>query len=228
MNKVMVLLSGGMDSTVLATKLLREGHRVQGLTIHYGQRHAREIDAAVRVAQALNIQQHTIWVPEGILANAESSQSGGAAVPEGSYDEESMKATVVPNRNMFLLSIAVARAIAEKCSLVAYAAHVGDHAIYPDCREEFVLAMARAVSLCDWNPPALVAPFTNRTKAEIVQIGIDADAPFEHTWTCYKGGLRHCGRCGTCVERLEAFDKAGYIDPVQYADYEFWRTAVKR
>jgi 7-cyano-7-deazaguanine synthase len=224
----MVLLSGGMDSTVLASKLRKEGDEVYGLTVHYGQRHAREIDAAMAVAQSLNIKHQTIWVPKGILENPESSQSGGTAVPEGSYDEAVMRTTVVPNRNMFLLSIATARAIANKCDRVAYAAHSGDHAVYPDCRGDFVISMAEAIHLCDWNPPRLIAPFLESTKAHIVRVGLEVGAPFQLTWTCYKGETHHCGRCGTCVERLEAFHMNGCEDFVTYEDTEFWKTAVAK
>ena len=127
-----------------------------------------------------------------------------------------MKATVVPNRNMMLLAVAAAVGIAEKAQAIAYAAHAGDHAIYPDCRPDFIIAMKGALELCDWNPVTLHTPYALWSKADIVREGALLGVPYHLTWSCYKGGEKHCGRCGTCVERIEAFQKALVEDPTVY------------
>ncbi|HAV14094.1 MAG TPA: 7-cyano-7-deazaguanine synthase, partial [Opitutae bacterium] len=119
---------------------------------------------------------------------------------------------------MILLSVATGHALSIGAEQVAYAAHSGDHAIYPDCRNEFADAMAKAIELCDWNSVELIRPFVHWTKAEIVKRGAELNLPFAMTWSCYKGGERHCGRCGTCIERREAFDLANVIDPTTYAE----------
>jgi 7-cyano-7-deazaguanine synthase len=127
-----------------------------------------------------------------------------------------MKLTVVPNRNMLLLSIATAWAISEKADAIYYAAHLGDHAIYPDCRKVFVDKMREAIALADWHSVELFAPFEEQTKADIVRHGVNVSAPMELSWSCYKGGAKHCGKCGTCVERREAFQLAEVQDPTEY------------
>ena len=129
-----------------------------------------------------------------------------------------MKSTVVPNRNMILLSVATGHALSIKAGQIAYAAHSGDHAIYPDCRNEFAEAMANAIMLADWEQVELIRPFVDWTKADIVRRGAELGVPFAKTWSCYKGGDLHCGCCGTCIERREAFDLAKVIDPTPYAE----------
>jgi 7-cyano-7-deazaguanine synthase len=138
------------------------------------------------------------------------------AVPHGHYTDESMKVTVVPNRNMVLLSVAIAEAISTGCENVAIAAHIGDHTIYPDCRAMFLLAMRDAARECHFEPIEILAPFIACTKAEIVHDGAELKVPFELTWSCYEGKAFHCGECGTCVERKEAFQIAGVTDPTVY------------
>ena len=128
-----------------------------------------------------------------------------------------MKTTVVPNRNMILLAVAAARAIALKADTLAYAAHGGDHAIYPDCRPEFADAMDHAIGLADWHKVRLERPMVTWTKSDIVRRGAELGVPMHLTWSCYKGGDTHCGRCGTCIERREAFYLAGVTDPTTYA-----------
>lgn len=220
MSKVLVLHSGGMDSTVCLAKAIKDGHEVRCMGIHYGQRHAKELEAATR------IQDYYKIIPErrGVvdlqiirpLLKGSSQTDPKVAVPEGHYEEESMKKTVVPNRNMIMLSVAVAGAISAGYEQVWYAAHAGDHAIYPDCRPEFVEAMQRAIGLCDWTPISLGAPFIQMTKSQIAKLGAELDAPLHMTWSCYKGGAHHCGVCGTCVERKEAFKLAKVPDPTIY------------
>lgn len=217
--KIVALMSGGLDSTVLVAKLLREGHEVKGLSVNYGQRHARELDYAKSVAAILGVERIEIdmaWMSK-LLPNC-SLTDGAVDVPQGHYAAPSMKRTVVPNRNMMMLSIAAAHALAIGFDGVAFAAHGGDHAIYPDCREEFCTDFEMAVRSGNWNAEnfRLLAPFLDKTKAEIVELGDRIDAPMRHTWSCYEGAHIHCGRCGTCVERIEAFEIAGVDDDTPY------------
>ena len=217
MNTAVVLLSGGMDSTVLAHYLVKEGYLVRGISFNYGQRHSKELGFAIKSAEGLGIKHTVVNLSNLSQALPGSSQTDpGVAVPEGRYDEESMKATVVPNRNMILLSIAAGYALAHQCRVVAYAAHSGDHAIYPDCRPEFADAMSDCFSLCDRNPPALFRPFIGMTKADICKLGNELGVDWKLTWSCYKGHEEHCGKCGTCVERREAFYLADVTDPTPY------------
>ena len=213
-----VLLSGGLDSSVLAFSFARAGLAIKALTIDYGQRHSKEQDAARTVAAVLEIDHKVLSLGElrPILGETSSLLSDGVPVPEGHYEDESMKSTVVPNRNMILLSIATAWSIASGLQGVAYAAHSGDHAIYPDCRPAFADAMNEAIKLCDYSTQELVRPFVSLTKADIVRVGASLGVPFERTWSCYNGRELHCGKCGTCVERIEAFELAGVRDPTEY------------
>lgn len=229
MKPTLAILSGGMDSTVLAYHLARSSgtHRLAGcVSVNYGQRHARELACAQRTARDLNVPHYLLDLSGVRQHIGSSSLTGDMPVPHGHYAEANMKATVVPNRNMVLLSLAVAVAIAHKAESVAYGAHAGDHAIYPDCRADFADAMRAAIALCDYTPPTLDAPFIGWTKAQIVAHGVTLGVPFEQTWTCYEGGDVACGKCGTCVERLEAFNLAGATDPLAYQDREFWKGAV--
>ncbi len=216
--RVILIYSGGLDSTVLLYSLLADGHEVFALSIDYGQRHKRELDAARTICASLNVT-HEVADCSGLqcLLAGSSLTSASVAVPDGHYAEETMKQTIVPNRNMIMLAIAGGWALSQKCEAVAYAAHGGDHAIYPDCRHEFTEAVDKALRLADWQELYLWSPFVNRSKADIVRLGDKLGVPFEQTWSCYKGGRTHCGRCGTCVERREAFYLAGVKDPTKYS-----------
>ena len=218
MNTV-IIYSGGLDSTVLLYDLLAAGHSVRALSINYGQRHQKELDAASGICGQLNIEHRVIDI-SGItsLLKGNSLTDDTIDVPEGHYESDSMKATVVPNRNMIMLSIAAGWAISEKADHVAYAAHSGDHAIYPDCREAFTSALDTAIQLADWHEVSLYRPFVGKSKADIVKLGSELKVPFADTWSCYKGEDLHCGRCGTCIERREAFHLADVTDPTHYAD----------
>lgn len=199
-------------------QLLSQGHEVKAIGFDYGQRHAVELDAAKAIAAKAEVAYETVDLRSlgPIIAGQSSQVNLDVAVPDGHYTEESMKATVVPNRNMIMLSVAVAHAISIDFDAIAYGAHAGDHAIYPDCRTEFVDAMKAVISLCDWKQVQLLTPFVDVSKDEIARIGSDLGVPFAMTWSCYKGGVTHCGTCGTCVERREAFDLAGVSDPTSY------------
>ncbi|GEM_PF-92840 len=216
--RLVLIYSGGLDSTVLLYSLQHEGHAVHALSIDYGQRHKRELEGARTICRTLGVP-HEVADLGGLnpLLAGSSLTSRALAVPDGHYAEETMKQTIVPNRNMIMLAIAGGWALSLKCEAVAYAAHGGDHAIYPDCRHEFTQAVDQALRLADWNELYLWCPFLNRSKADIVRLGDSLGVPFGQTWSCYKGGRTHCGRCGTCVERREAFYLAGVKDPTRYA-----------
>lgn len=214
---LIVSYSGGMDSTVLLYHLIATGNAVRALSVNYGQRHDRELKNAAEICATLGVEHRIADLRSLVgLLGGSSLTSADIAVPDGHYAEESMKATVVPNRNMILLSIAAGWAIAVKADGVAYAAHSGDHAIYPDCRPEFADAVASAIRLADWHKVELMRPFVTFSKADIVRRGAELGVPLARTWSCYKGGVHHCGRCGTCIERREAFYLAGIEDPTSY------------
>lgn len=217
--KTVLVYSGGLDSTVLLYHLLAEGQEVYALSIDYGQRHRCELVRAAQICKQAGVPHHTadLSAVQPLLAGS-SLTSPEIEVAEGHYTQENMKTTVVPNRNMILLSLATGYGLSIGAQQVAYAAHSCDHAIYPDCRNEFADAMAQAIELCDWNQITLNRPFVDWTKADIARRGAELAIPFDLTWSCYKGGELHCGRCGTCIERREAFDLAGVKDPTEYAE----------
>ena len=222
--KLAVVFSGGLDSTVLLHEVHKLGKVGAVVTVDYGQRHVCEVLAADAVLHAMHLQDlHVVAeLPNlGAAIGRSSSQCNHRLpVPHGHYQDETMRTTVVPNRNMILLAIALGVAIDRGCIGVAYGAHAGDHAIYPDCRLEFVGAMKLAANLCHYEPLYLEAPYGRFKKWEIVKRGADLGVPFHLTWSCYEGAARpiekHCGRCGACVERREAFLDAGVADPTEY------------
>jgi len=217
--KTLIIYSGGLDSTVLLYDLHHAGREVAALSVNYGQRHRCELDRAAAICAGLGVCHRTADLsPVQSLLAGSSLTSPEIEVAEGHYTEESMKTTVVPNRNMILLSLATGHALSIGANEVAYAAHSGDHAIYPDCRNAFADAMAAAMALCDWQKVGLSRPFVDWTKADIVKRGAQLDVPFAQTWSCYKGREKHCGRCGTCIERREAFDLARVADPTDYEE----------
>lgn len=211
--------SGGLDSTVMLYAMREAGVEIRGaLSIDYGQKHGKELGQAARICQDMGIT-HKVADVSGLaeLFGASGLTDAETHVPEGHYEEEQMKVTVVPNRNMILIALATAWAISLKADAVAYAAHSGDHAIYPDCREPFARALDQAIRQCDWHALRLYRPFVAMAKSAIVALGSRLGVPFALTWSCYKGGAEHCGRCGTCVERREAFHLAQVEDPTTYA-----------
>lgn len=213
----LIVYSGGLDSTVLLHKLAAEGRADGALWVDYGQRHAREYECADYNSRKLGVKLDVADISSlKPLFGDNALTCKSAEVPEGNYAYENMKTTVVPNRNMILVAIAAARAIAIGTNSVAYAAHSGDHAIYPDCRTEFADALDNVLRLCHYEPIRLERLFVNMTKADIVRLGAGLGVDFSHTWSCYKGGEKHCGKCGTCTERREAFALAGVPDPTAY------------
>lgn len=216
MKKIVLILSGGMDSTVLLYALLKRGYDVFALSVDYGQRHRKELDAARAVCAQLGVPHEVadLTAIRHLIAN--SALTSDLAVPEGHYTDDSMKQTVVPNRNMIMLAVAIGYAVSVGAEAVAYGAHAGDHAIYPDCRPEFASAMETAALLANWERVELLRPFVRMTKTDIARAGWALGVPFDKTWSCYNGREFHCGKCGTCTERIEALALAGIPDPTIY------------
>ncbi|WP_037312467.1 7-cyano-7-deazaguanine synthase QueC [Ruegeria halocynthiae] len=228
--KTALVCSGGLDSVSLAHVLADQGNLSRLVSFDYGQRHTKELDFAAACASRLGVPHHVIDLRSVGASLTGSALTDDLEVPDGHYEEETMKVTVVPNRNAIMLTIAYGVAAAQGDDAVAAAVHGGDHFIYPDCRPGFTNAfdtMQRA-ALAGYADVSLHVPFVHRTKADIVTEGARVNTPFAETWSCYKGGDLHCGRCGTCVERREAFDLAGVDDPTTYQDPDFWRQAVER
>jgi 7-cyano-7-deazaguanine synthase len=228
--KTIAIVSGGMDSVCLAYYLKAQGHELHFVSVDYGQRHAKEIEFAAVNAQKLDAKHSTIDMTSITKLIATSSLTSNQDVPDGHYAEETMKATVVPNRNMMMLSVATAIAISEDADYVATGVHGGDHFIYPDCRTEFIQACSAAAMIgmvgISQNFKGIISPFIHHDKAWIAKTGDELGVDWQQTWSCYKGGNVHCGRCGTCVERAEAFWLAGVQDPTEYQDTTFWREQV--
>lgn len=271
------IFSGGLDSTTLVYHLVQQGYEPHLISFNYGQRHKKELDYAANTAFKLGLQ-HDIVDLSGIthlisnsaltskcICNAGPAFDGPdrdcpqhgehghdeVEVPEGHYAEDNMKATVVPNRNMIMLSIAAGVAVNNSYKFLATGVHAGDHPVYPDCRPRFIRTANAAIVVGNegfgpipTQPEAaelleyVQAPFLFWTKEDIARRAFELDVPFEDTWSCYKGGEKHCGKCGTCVERLEAIHDAsksihgeraagkGFFDNTQYEDTDFWRQAV--
>jgi 7-cyano-7-deazaguanine synthase len=219
--RVIAVVSGGLDSTTMAYWLRAQGYAVMAISFDYGQRHRKELAFAEQMAADLSapwtlIDLHTAGLTSILSGSALTDET--VTVPDGHYADESMQITVVPNRNAIMLSIACALAVTREAGAVAFGAHAGDHFIYPDCRPEFVRAFERMVNLAVEGLASIeiLAPLLAMTKADIVKLGDELGVPVERTWSCYKGGALHCGTCGTCFERREAFALARVADPTPY------------
>jgi 7-cyano-7-deazaguanine synthase len=280
MSDSVAIVSGGLDSTTLVYDMLQRGLVPHMISFNYGQRHKKELEYAKYTARRLQLKHDVIdlsGLTPLISNSALTSGNDIIDVPEGHYAEENMSATVVPNRNMIMVSIAAAIAVNEKADTIGIGVHAGDHFVYPDCRPPFISLMEQAILTANdgfhvLNPATMrttpgyhiagdrqveyetaarnlnmlvdsteeigtiYAPFLNKSKADIAERALLLDVPLHDTWSCYKGGEYHCGRCGTCVERLEAIDEAQarlsekYIryqeDETVYADSEYWREAI--
>jgi len=216
--KVCVLLSGGMDSVAALYEVRGQQHEVAAcLSFDYGAKHnAREIPFARLHAKRNGIRHEVIPLDfMNRLFKSDLLKSGGD-IPDGHYAEQTMKQTVVPFRNGIMLAIAAGYAESIGAEGLVIAAHSGDHAIYPDCREPFMQAMAAAMKAGTYAEIQLLRPFIATDKAGIAARGAALGVDFSETWSCYKGGMIHCGVCGTCVERREAFVVAGLPDPTHY------------
>lgn len=219
MKNIVVIYSGGMDSfTLLHEAIHTAGHdNVHAVTFDYGQRHKREIDAARGVTKALGISHDVIDLSDVGKALSSSLTDMNQPVPLGHYEEPSMKQTVVPSRNLILLSIASGIAVSLGAEQVWFGAHAGDHAIYPDCRKAFVIRLNEALLAANYSAVNVCAPYIEMDKGGILARGLALGLcvnDYANTWTCYNGGDKSCGACGACVERAEAFKSAGLVDPL--------------
>ena len=217
MKDSVLILSGGVDSTTL---LYDEQERIAlAISFDYGSKHnKREIPFAQLHCQRLGIRH--IVIPLDFMTRyfVSSLLEGGEDIPEGHYADENMKSTVVPFRNGIMLSIAVGIAESNGLRYVMMANHGGDHTIYPDCRPEFVEAFDAATHAGTFNGVRLLSPYCNMTKGQIAARGKALGIDYAETWSCYRGGTKHCGKCGTCVERREALAEAGIPDPTDYEE----------
>lgn len=212
-----IIISGGMDSTTLLYDM--KERIALGISFDYGSNHnEREIGFAKLHCDRLGIKHIVIRL--GFMHDYFKSSllSGADAIPEGHYADENMRSTVVPFRNGIMLSIAAGIAESEGLKYVMMANHGGDHAIYPDCRPEFVSAMSAATKAGTYPGIEILAPYTNLTKTDIALRGKQLGIDYAETWSCYKGGECHCGKCGTCVERREALRDAGIEDRTEYEE----------
>lgn len=215
--KSVIILSGGMDSTTLLYKLLSEQKEVHALSFNYGQRHSRELDAAKATCEKLGVEHKIIDITSiaDLISNS-SLTSKEIEVPEGHYADDNMKKTVVPNRNSIMANIAIGYAVNIGAQEVALGVHAGDHTIYPDCRPEFIDALRALAKISNWESVEIYTPYLHGDKTSIIAEGILLGVDYSLTWTCYKGGEKACGVCGSCQERLEAFEANGIEDPVPY------------
>lgn len=215
MKQGVIILSGGMDSVTLL--YAKKEDIALAVTFDYGSNHAaKEIDCARWHCENLGIEH--IIIPLSFMHQYFKSSllAGGDAIPEGHYADENMKSTVVPFRNGIMLAIACGLAESRGMKKVYIANHAGDHDIYPDCRATFIESMSEAMSYGTYEHIKVAAPFTSLTKGDIAHIGSEIGVDYTHTYSCYKGGAKHYGKCGTCVERKEAFEQAGVADPTEY------------
>lgn len=214
-----VIVSGGMDSVTLAHDTWVDHDPLYLLSFDYGQRHKKELEFAHQCALDLKCYHRIVNISDvQTLLKGSALTDPTVAVPEGYYTDESMRATVVPNRNAIMLAIATGYAASVGAQVVVTAIHTGDHAIYPDCRPDFILAFDQMErhALGEMWKVKVRAPYISYTKAQICKLGDTIGVDYRKTWSCYKGGSKHCGKCGTCVERKEAFQLAGVSDPTEY------------
>ncbi|SBS34359.1 7-cyano-7-deazaguanine synthase [Marinomonas spartinae] len=214
--KAVVVYSGGMDSFTVLNTALKSGLEVYALSFNYGQKHSKELQVAAQVCRELQVPHKIVDITAINSLMANSSLTGDEDIPEGHYESDNMKSTVVPNRNMVLLSMAIAYAVSLEAGKVYYGAHSGDHHIYPDCRPEFVTAMNAVSNIANYQPVEIVTPFLHSSKGDILKAGLAMNLDYAKTWTCYNGREKPCGKCGACNERLEAFAEQGITDPLEY------------
>ena len=213
---VVVIFSGGMDSFTVLSRAIQEGYQVYALTFNYGQRHLKEIEYASAVCEELGADHKIIDISVINQLIQGSSLTSDIDIPEGHYAADNMKSTVVPNRNMILLSLAVGYAVSISASKVFYGAHSGDHAIYPDCRPEFVQKMNDVSAIANYDAVEIVTPYLDYDKGGILADGLKMGLDYSKAWTCYNGRDKACGKCGSCDERLEAFAFNNITDPLEY------------
>lgn len=211
----LVLLSGGLDSTTALARVAESAD--VAVSVDYGQRHRREVTAAQAVARYYEVDHLVLDLSTWGQLLKSALTDPQDEVPHGHYTDPSMQATVVPNRNATLLMAAAGIAWTWGCDRVVTAVHAGDHPVYPDCRPEFIDSAAETIRLGTDGRIGLYAPFVNMTKTDIAAEAYRLRVPIFLTWSCYEGGEIHCGKCGTCTERIEALSEAGVPDPTDYA-----------
>jgi len=214
--RTVVILSGGLDSTTLLYHLKEEGHATHALTFNYGQRHDRELRSAIEIAEMTDTSHELVDLTTlSSVLGANALTDRGVAIPHGEYASDTIGITTVPNRNMIFLSVAISRAISLGFDAIAFGAHGGVNDVtYPDCTPEFADAMSRAAAVCDDRPIRVLAPFVTWKKGDIVRRGAQLEVPFELTWSCYEGNDVPCAKCGTCIDRANAFRDARLSDPL--------------
>lgn len=224
--KILVLSSGGVDSTTCLAMAVAEvgAENVLALSVYYGQKHDKEIQAAKKVAEYYGVRRMELDLSV-IFAGSNCSllKQSTEDIPLESYAQqieethgEKPVSTYVPFRNGLFLSSAASIALSHGCSKIMYGAHADDAAgaAYPDCSVDFVNAMNQAIYLGSGNQLTIEAPFVSLTKADVVKKGLELGVPYELTWSCYEGGEKPCGKCGTCIDRQKAFEKNGVVDPL--------------
>ena len=215
--KAIVVYSGGMDSYTVLHHAMRQGYDVQALSFHYGQRHSRELTMAQNVCRRLGIPHRLVDIRaiHSLIDNSALTDSD-RDMPHGDYDGDNLAVTLVPNRNMILLSLAIAQAVNSGADTCFYGAHGGDHVLYPDCRPEFVERMNDVAAIANLEAVRIEAPYLHADKAAILADGLAMGLDYRETWTCYLGEELACGHCGSCRERLAAFAANGISDPIRY------------
>lgn len=219
--KAVVIASGGIDSSTLLYKTVNDNYETYALTFIYGQKHRREIESAKKIFEGIKVHHKIIdlSVLKDILSRSALTDSGVEIpeVPETAEHYETLKTTIVPNRNSIFLSIAIGYAVSIKANYIFFGAHHSDRGVYPDCRQEFVEAFEYAERLANDSTHLVIsAPFVSMNKSEIVKLGVELGVPYKETWSCYKGGRIHCGVCSSCRERKRAFQEAVVLDPTEY------------
>ena len=212
--KTLVVYSGGMDSFTLLNLCLSDKNEVKAISFNYGQRHSKELVSAINFTKEIGIH-HAVIDIQGVTHSLDLGSAlinPGIPVPKGHYEDESMRMTVVPGRNLIMSSMAMAHASAIGFDRIALGVHAGDHAIYPDCRPRFIDALRSVGAYFDYNPIAVFTPFIMMSKGEIAEIGKSLGLDYSKTWTCYVGGAEPCGECGACQERKEAMEFAGIAE----------------
>ena len=217
MTKIIVVYSGGLDSFTLLNEAIRSGKDVSALSFDYGQKHKKELHFVEKFCAQDSIDSKIVDVSSIKELFQGSSLTDEIDIPKGHYEDDSMKSTVVPNRNMILISLALGYAVTKEAEEVWFGAHADDHAIYPDCRPEFVEKMDSVARIANYSPIAIKAPYITMSKTEILAIGLNMQLDYGLTWTCYEGKELACGTCGACHERLESFAANNVIDPIKYS-----------
>ena len=219
MSKALVVFSGGLDSTTLLYYAIKHFDEVETLSFTYGSKHNDiEHEYALKTCEKLNIKNTLISLDFISQYFKSDLLKSGGDIPEGMYNEENMKSTVVPFRNGIMLAIAAGFAESNDIDVLLLGNHSGDHAIYPDCRPEFIANIAGAIREGTEKRIQVISPFCDMTKTDIVKLGAELGVDYSLTYSCYKGGKKHCGKCGTCTERKESFEQAGVKDPTEYEE----------